>query len=223
MRDHWTVADVMTSDVVTAGEDDSFKDLAALLSEHRVTAVPVVDPDGRVVGVVSVTDLLCKERFQMPWRSRRVRRDGRTPARAKAAATTARELMTAPAVTIGPDASLPAAARSLSRHRVSRLMVVGDDGRPLGVVSQSDLLRAFLTPDEELAEHVLRRLVHFALWDDPFAVHVEVRDGVAVLTGEVERRSLTVLATRLAGSVDGVVDVDDRLAYLLDDTDLPPD
>ncbi len=220
MDGHATVADVMTTDVLTVRESTPYKEIARLLAERRVSAVPVVDDDGRVVGVVSETDLLRKEEHLVPWRSRRLAYRGSRIERKKAAATVAAELMTTPPVCIELGASLPAAARAMTDHDVTRLIVLNADGRLAGIVSRSDLLRVFLAPDEQIRERVTRRLIRDALWDDPFAVRAEVRDGIVTLTGELERRSLVPIAIQFARTVDGVVGVRSELSYLCDDTDL---
>jgi CBS-domain-containing membrane protein len=222
MRDHVTVADVMTTNVVTVGALATYKDIVRTLSRHRVSAVPVVDDDARVLGVVSETDLLRKEEQLTPWRSNRLARRGDRAARAKAAAVVAAQLMTSPPVCVGLGTSLPLAARLMSDHDITRLVVVNADGRLVGIVSRSDLLRIFLTPDEELQERVVRRLIHDALWDDPFAVHATVRNGIVTLTGDLERRSLVPIAIQFTRTVAGVVGVVNKLNYLADDTDLAP-
>lgn len=220
MDGHTAVADVMTTDVYTVREATPYKEIARLLADRRVSAVPVVDNDGRAVGVVSETDLLRKEEHLAPWRSRRLAYRGNRSERRKAAATRASELMTAPPVCVGLGASLPAAARAMTDHDVTRLVVLNADGRIAGIVTRSDLLRVFLAPDEQIGERVTRRLVRDALWDDPFAVRAEVEDGIVTLTGELERRSLVPIAIQFARTIDGVVDVRSELTYVTDDTDL---
>ena len=219
MTSHWTVADVMTTDVVTVDPLATYKDIVRVLSKHRVSAVPVVDDDARVIGVVSETDLLRKEEQLTPWRSQRLARRGDKVVRTKAAAVVAAELMTSPPISVGLGTSLPVAARLMSDHDITRLVVVNSDGRLAGIVSRSDLLRVFLAPDDELQERVVRRLVRDALWDDPFAVHAEVHNGIVTLTGELERRSLVPIAVQFAKTVDGVVGVVNEVSYLADDTD----
>jgi CBS-domain-containing membrane protein len=220
MSGHTTVADVMTTQVATARADTPFKDIARLLADWRVSAVPVVDDADHVLGVVSESDLLRKEEHLAPWRSRRLARRGNDQERRKAAGTFAADLMTAPPVCIGLGASLPTAARLMADHDITRLVVLNPDGALAGIVSRSDLLRVFLTPDEQLADRVTRRLIRDALWDDPFAVRAEVSDGIVTLTGELERRSLIPIAVQFARTVDGVVAVRSELSYLADDTDL---
>src|SRR5678816_829925 len=113
------VRDVMTQDVVTVNEHASFKDVAMLIAERRVSAVPVLDREGRVLGIVSEADLVLKEEYpEGPPEARMFQGRRRRIAQAKAAGDTAAELMTAPAVTIGPDASVAEAARLLHRHGI---------------------------------------------------------------------------------------------------------
>ena len=149
---HSLVKDLMTTPVVTVAPEIPFKEIVACLAEHRVSAVPVVDDSRRVLGVVSEADLLLKEEFpEGPaggrlFQGRRHRMD-----RAKAAGDTAVELMTAPAITIGPDATVAEAARLQHRHQIKRLPVVDPAGPLLGIVSRADLLKVFLRADAEIA------------------------------------------------------------------------
>jgi CBS domain-containing protein len=219
MRHHTTVGEVMTREVVTVSEDTPYKQIAQVLAGHRISAVPVLDADGRVTGVVSESDLLRKEEFRIaaaagwPGRLRRTERR----ARAKAAAVNARHLMSTPVITIPPTATLPQAARAMAARGITRL-VVTDDGVLAGIVTRSDLLRRFLAGDGEILRRVHRDVVQHALWDDPFGIRVSVHDGVVTLSGELEQRSLVPVAERLTREVDGVVDVVNELSYVVDDT-----
>jgi CBS-domain-containing membrane protein len=212
------VRDVMTREVVTVDEDTPFKEIAELLADCHISAVPVLDPDGRVVGIVSEADLLLKEENPQgtpggwPFEGRR-----RRATRAKAAADTAVELMTAPAVTVGPDATVAEAARLLHRHLIKRLPVVDPAGPLVGIVSRADLLKVFLRADDDIAREVREEVLMLAMWVDPDSVTVKVRDGVVTLTGQLERRSLIPIAVSLVYGVDGVVDVVDRLGFEVDD------
>ncbi|HWC40680.1 MAG TPA: CBS domain-containing protein [Actinomycetota bacterium] len=209
----------MTSEVVTIGEQTGFKEIAAVMAEHRISALPVLDPEGRVTGIVSEADLLLKE--ELPeGRARRRLFQGRRHRvqRAKAAGATAAELMTAPAVTVGPDASVTEAARLLHRHGIKRLPVVDPAGPLLGIVSRADLLKVFLRADPEIAQEIRQEVLRRAMWVDPDLVTVQVRDGVVTLTGQLERRSLIPIVVSLVRGLDGVVDVVDRLTFELDDS-----
>jgi CBS domain-containing protein len=213
------VRDVMTREVVTVDEQQSFKELAALMAECRVSALPVLDEGGRVVGVVSEADLLLKQEFpEGPAGGRLFQGHRHRMERAKAAGDTAVELMTAPAITIGPDATLAEAARLLQRHQIKRLPVVDPAGPLLGIVSRADLLKVFLRGDDQIAREVRQEVLLGALWVTPDTVVVEVRDGVVTLIGQLERRSLIPIAVSLVRGLDGVVDVVDRLTFEVDDS-----
>lgn len=141
---------------------------------------------------------------------------------AKAEARSTADLMTAPAVTVGPEATLAEAARLMHRRRVKRLPVVDGEGRLVGIVSRADLLQPFLRIDESIAEEVRTAVLLQTLVIEPEAVTVTVENGVVRLEGELETRSLAAIAARLVKAVDGVVAVDNRLSWELDDTKIHP-
>jgi CBS-domain-containing membrane protein len=208
----------MTQDVVTVDERASFKEVAKLLTEHRVSALPVLDGEGRVVGIVSEADLLLKEEFpEGPPEARLLQGRRRRETRAKVAGDTVAEVMTSPAVTIGPDASVPEAARLLHRHGVKRLPVVDPAGPLLGIVSRGDLLKVFLRSDADIAREVRQQVLVRSMWMEPDIVRVEVRDGVVTLTGRLERSSLIPILVGFVRGLDGVVDVIDQLTFELED------
>ncbi|WP_149181938.1 CBS domain-containing protein [Streptomyces sp. TRM49041] len=197
-----TVSDVMTHTAVAVGRHASYKEIVALMEQWEVSALPVLEGEGRVIGVVSEADLLPKEGFQEG--------DGQGfPAgaaeAAKAGAVYAEDLMSAPAVTVHADATLAEAARIMARRRVKRLPVVDGVGLLEGVVSRSDLLKVFLRPDEEIEEEIRGSV----LPDVPAAagVRVFVEDGVVILSGLLPDRSLVPLLARAVRAVEGVVDI----------------
>jgi CBS domain-containing protein len=201
-----------------AAETTGFKEIAGLLAEYRISALPVVDDLGRLVGVVSEADLLLKEAFgpgdhHRLVESRRTRRE-----HAKAGALVARDLMTSPAVTIGPEALIVEAARLMHDKAVKRLPVVDGDGRVVGIVTRSDLLRVFLRPDALIREDIVEGLIVKTLWMDPNSVQVHVNGGVVDLFGQVDRKSDIRVLTNMVGGLDGVVGVVERLRYRYDDT-----
>ena len=126
--------------------------------------------------------------------------------------------MTAPAITVGPDASLAEAARLLHRHQIKRLPVVDPAGPLAGIVSRADLLKVFLRSDDQIAQEVRQDVLRRALWVDPDTITVEVGDGVVTLTGQLERRSLIPITVSLVHGVDGVIEVVDRLGFEFDDS-----
>jgi CBS domain-containing protein len=216
-----TVEDVMTRDVVCAHEGTPYKQLVGLLATRRVSAVPVVDRRRHVLGVVSEADLLLKQ--EQPTQSAvrllsvlRRRRD-----QAKARATAAAELMSKPAITIDPRATLAEAARRLHAADVKRLPVIDPVGRLIGIVSRADLLKSFLRSDDELRQEIEEDVIFRDLLMGPSRFDVHVQDGVVVLQGCCERRSLIPTVVRAVEGVEGVVRVENRLGYDSDDLSSP--
>jgi CBS-domain-containing membrane protein len=205
----WRVRDVMSTEVVTVRKATSYKEVARLMTEHKVNALPVVTSNDHVVGVVSEADVLRKEerRFRrlVAGLSRRARRE-----RAKAEARTAAGLMTSPVITTHPDASLASAARLMSDHHIRRLPVLDASGALIGVVSRRDLLRVFLRPDAEIGAEV-HGVLTGVLLENPDSVTVRVRDGMVTLRGSMREPELIPAAVRLASDVDGVVAVTEEL------------
>ncbi|GAA2372049.1 CBS domain-containing protein [Dactylosporangium salmoneum] len=215
------VRDVMTPIVVTVAPDLGYKQIADLLVDMGVSAVPVVDGDGRVLGVVSEADLLYKVEFNGAdvhaglFERRRSRR-----AKQKAVGETAAELMTSPAVTVAAAVPLTVAAQLMERHDAKRLPVVDDAGKLVGIVARRDLLRRYLRNDEDIRADVLEGVLLGVLWLDPIEVDVAVADGHVTLTGKVDRRSTAQIAARLTRGLDGVVGVTEDLEWGFDDTTL---
>ncbi|MTK03802.1 CBS domain-containing protein [Micromonospora sp. CP22] len=216
-KTQWTVDEVMTRDVVSVRPDTSYREVVDALVGSGVSAAPVVDADGQVLGVVSEADLLHKIEAAGDERHRRL--IGVRRVAAKAQARVAADLMTAPAVVVEPTASVAAAARRLESAQVKRMPVVDADQRLVGIVSRRDLLRIHTRPDSEIAadvtDHLLRRL-----WIDPRTVTVAVADGVVTLSGTVESRSLAGIVADHTAALAGVVEVVDELTWERDDSEL---
>ncbi|NUP37911.1 MAG: CBS domain-containing protein [Streptomyces sp.] len=194
----YTVSDVMTHTVVAVGSEAPFKEIVELLDQWKVSALPVLAGEGRVVGVVSEADLMAKEEF-------RDTEEGDPEVRRKAGAITAGELMSAPAVTVHADASLAEAARIMARRHVKRLPVVDGVGLLQGVVSRSDLLKVFLRDDEEIAEEIRHSVLGQLPVTSPLTV--SVKEGVVTLGGSLPDRMLVPVVARAVRAVEGVVDI----------------
>ncbi|MFB9557167.1 CBS domain-containing protein [Streptomyces roseoviridis] len=213
---HRTVGEVMTSDVVQARPDTSFKELARLLTSHHISGLPVVDDDDKVMGVVSQTDLT--RRQAAPGRSGsgrgRVMRALRRIVHARPApgpALTAHGLMTSPAVTVHPEQRVVDAARIMERRRIDRLPVVDEEDRLIGIATRRDLLRVFLRTDEEIHESVAGVVRPHASSHDAGGLHIDVRDGIVTIEGVAGPGIDTTALVRSAWRVDGVVGVVNRL------------
>jgi CBS domain-containing protein len=208
------VSDVMTTSVVTVDRITPYKEIVRLLAEHRISGLPVLKMGHEVAGVVTEADLLAAQAQT----ARRLRSAGRRtwwPRRRRHPALTAGELMTAPAITISPNATVPAAARLMNTHRIRRLPVVDSSGKLAGIVSRRDLLSVFLRPDEDITADV-RKIFDEILLAEPAETDVTVRNGIVTLTGTLDPRTgphgdLIPLAIQLMWDVDGVVDIIDRL------------
>ena len=195
----WKVADVMTPDVVTVHPETSFKDCVEMIGIHRVGALPVADADGRLIGIITESDLLRKEELKGG------------PADWKGTARVAAEAMTRGVVTVGPETAVGAAARLMHRASVRHLPVVAEGGRLVGIVARADLLKVFLRSDESIRREVEEELLPEAFHVPAGSLEVDVRDGVVHLIGSVESERLLHLLPAFVERVDGVVGVVSRL------------
>lgn len=211
----WTVADVMTKSVAVVRPDTDFKTCVRLLRANRISALPVVDQaGGQVLGIVSESDLLAKERGRgenPPFLG--IRWQGGSTAEGR----TAGDVMTTPAICIRPSAAIPEAARLMHREAVRRLPVIDANGKLIGIVTRTDLLKTFMRSDESIESDIVDNVLKKALFIDPKAVTVEVRDGLVRLGGELETKSLCDLVVRMVQRVEGTVGVESSLSYRLDD------
>jgi CBS domain-containing protein len=212
-----SVRDVMTERVIAVREAARYKDIVQVLIRFGVSAVPVVDDQRRVLGVVSEADLIAKVEFAQTMPHYPLMRRRRRFAQTKAAGDLAGEFMTAPAVTIGPDASIVEAARLMDTETVKRLPVVDDTGRLVGLVARRDLLRAYLRPDDAIRVDVCAELASRVPGIGPDTLDVTVNGGVVTLSGTAGELSTALVVTSLVRAVPGVVDVIDRLVYRHDD------
>ncbi|MFF9786864.1 CBS domain-containing protein [Streptomyces nigrescens] len=204
------VSDVMTQAVVAIGRDALFKEIVRTMEQRKVSALPVLEGEGRVIGVVSEADLLLKEEFHAG-DPNRFEQLTRLPDLAKGGAVTAEELMSTPAVTVHAGATLTQAARTMAVRHVKRLPVIDDEGMLRGIVSRGDLLKVFLRSDEDIEEEVRRTVVSYLFPATSHAIHVNVHDGVVTLRGYIHDTSLIPVAERLVRAVEGVVDVEPHL------------
>jgi CBS domain-containing protein len=216
-----TVDEIMTRTVLTIGPEASLRDVARVLLEQSISGLPVCGDRRQVLGVISEGDLIYKdfdptERPDGPlaWLV-----DGTSSrAVAKARAATAGGAMSAPAITVGPDASVEEAARLMVERRVTRLPVVSD-GALVGIATRADLMRALIRPDEEIAADVRAALTAGPPGSEaPLAdVGVEVERGRVRLSGHAATSRGARLLERRARRIPGVIAVTSELTWPVDE------
>ncbi|MER6663949.1 CBS domain-containing protein [Amycolatopsis japonica] len=206
------VREVMTRDVYSVRKGTPIADIAGILAGRGISAVPVVDDDRDVIGVVSEADLLLKhvESVSAP----RPRVPG---IRSKSDARTAADVMSTPAITVEADLPVAEAARLMVGNRVKRLPVVDRYGKLTGIVSRADLVHAFVRTDAEIRDEVLRDISEQIRRPSRGEVRADVDNGIVTLRGEVERRSQAILLSALVRRITGVVDVVDQVRFGWDD------
>ncbi len=207
-----TVKDVMTTRVIWVKKDASFREMAAALREHRVSAFPVLDGLGKVIGVVSEADMLTKEALDsepegMPGMITGILRRREHE---KARGISAGDLMTRPAVTVTPDDTVEHAARLMYTRKVKRLPVVDAAGHLVGIVSRADLLAVFDRTDDEIRKDIRDDVMLSEFLADP---KVTIKDGVVTLSGRPQTGSVGREIVQRVRHVQGVVAVRDRLSY----------
>jgi len=203
------VKDIMTSDVVTIGPEASLKEVAGILAARKISGLPVVGENGEVVGIVSETDILFKERGDSKRGTKLSWLFGGVEEQVKLEARTAGEAMSAPAHTIGPGRPVAEAAARMLDASVNRLPVV-DGGRLVGIVTRADLVRAFVRPDAEIEQEIRHDVLERTMWlRDPGAIRVGVVGGKVTLGGTADRRMDAELISKLVASIPGVVEIDD--------------
>jgi CBS-domain-containing membrane protein len=209
------VADIMTRAVIAVHRGATFKEIAARLQDGHISAVPVIDEDNKVIGVVSAADLLAKEavagdgqNFTGPLAGLLHRQELE-----KARGVTADELMTRPPVTVGPDDPISQAAQLMYDRRVKRLPVVDSAGRLAGIVSRTDILGVFSRPDEEIHKQITNDVILDTYLMNPLRFRVTVKDGVVTMSGDPESALVGHEIIDTIRHVEGVVAVRDRLDY----------
>lgn len=213
------VGDIMVRDVVAVGPETAVREVATLMLERRISGVPVIDAERRVLGIVSEGDLIRRPEIETDhapagWLAIFVSAEDRARDFVKSHGRKAGEVMTRPAICVAPGTPLTEVVQLMERNRVKRLVVV-EHGKLAGLVTRADLLRAMVAhPDAAFAassDQALRARIEQTLraedWADSAYVFVQVEKGVAHLWGTVEsaaQREALVVAVR---SVPGVKDV----------------
>lgn len=218
--------DVMTTDVVAVGPETSVQEIAQTLLEHRISAVFVVDGEGRPIGVVSEGDLMRRAetdtvRSRSWWLRAFVDSDTLAQEYAKAHGRHARDVMTRSVVRVAEDADLADVATLLETHRIKRVPVVRDD-RIVGVVSRANLLRALASMSAKGTVSAADRAIRDGLrvkfssqsWVIAHDTNVLVEDGVVQLWGRAVSEDARSAMRAAADSTPGVKAVEDHLVVM---------
>ena len=206
-----TVKDVMTTRVIWVKKDATFREMAVALRDHRVSAFPVIDDDGKVIGVVSEADMLTKEALVDElgiFGGILHRRD-----QAKARGIIAGDLMTTAVVAVRPGDTVEHAAKLMYDRGVKRLPVTDESGRLIGIISRADVLSVFDRTDAAISHEITSDVIRGEFLKDPSAIHVTVMDGIVTLTGRPETSEVGHDIVRQVRHVPGVVAVRDRFEY----------
>jgi CBS domain-containing protein len=216
--------DVMVSPVVTVKPSSSVKDVAKVLLDKRISAVPVVDDQGKLVGIVSEGDLLHRaeagtERSRSWWLWIVAGNGTLATEYAKAHARKVADVMTREVVTAAPDTPLSDIAALLEKRAIKRVPIVAND-QLVGILSRANLVQAMASArapleiplsDAKIRDNLLAHL-RGQPWAHTGLLNVTVNDGVVDLWGmtysDVERKAIRIAAETTAG----VRAVNDHLA-----------
>ena len=208
------VRDVMTEKVFSVTSDTPLKVVATRMLEYGVTGMPVVDEEEVVVGVISETDILFKERSApdrkgvVDW----LMHYAEDPPLAKLDARTVGDAMSTPAVTIPSGRSIEEAATRMLDLRIDRLPVV-DSGHLVGIVTRTDLVRAFTRSDAVIEQEIREEGILKRFWIGPTTVMVTVDQGNVMLDGRVDTEELAEALVAFARRTPGVVSVESNLTW----------
>jgi CBS domain-containing protein len=212
-RDHHrngaNVRDVMSTVVLAVTFKTDFRQIARIFRDYQVSACPVINDAGQVLGVVSEADLLHKA-ADTDFPAGLIRLEWKLSEQSKASAVTAGELMTSPAVTITADAPVTVAAKAMQDRRLKRLPVVDDDGKLIGIVSRVDVLSVYERPDSAIRADI-QRIIETELALKPEAIGVTVNAGIVTLTGSMDRLETALHLVARIRHADGVIATRDRL------------
>ncbi len=218
------VSAVMTRRIVAVNPRTDYATLVAAVRDHHHDLLPVVDAEGRVMGLVAASDLLAKLALTvLPPRGLRFETRQVRALRRKGAAVVASELMTTPARTVTAGTSAAEAALLAIRHRVHHLPVTDDGHRLVGMVCLCDLLSAVRRDDAEIRSEVLFLAAATDIGADRGTLRVDCDHGRILLDAHTTRRSQAGTLLDRVRAVEGVVDVADTLRWDIDDLAVPSD
>lgn len=221
------VAALMSKNIVSVQPSTTVADAVRIMLANRVSGLPVLDADSKLVGVITEGDLLRRAEISTEGKQAGWLKAFLFPSSVAAdyVATHGRhvgEVMTQTPISVGPETELEAVAKLMLHKRIKRLPVVTPDGRLAGMVSRSDLLRVLAgkliklagnSTDAEITSYIKAEMAN-AHWAPKSGVHVEVKDKVVMLEGTIfsdeERQAVIVIAE----NAPGVLEVKDNLVFV---------
>jgi CBS domain-containing protein len=213
------VRDLMTSPVISVGPKTSLKEAARRMIEAGVSGLVVTEDNGALAGVITEADFVKNESGRRAGKRARLLRWFWNGNEMPTTERLVSDVMTSDVITLDPDADHVEAARVMQRAGVKRIPIV-EDGAVKGIVSRSDILRAFARPDSDILEEIRDHVMGEVLWIDPRRVEVRSSDGNVELHGHLETKSDAVLLEDLTKRLDGVVSVNSQLTWEIDNTKL---
>lgn len=219
---HVTAREIMSSPVVTARPETPVRELVELMLRSRISGLPIVDNDQRVLGIVTEADLFVKEDRPLPgpplfsWHGGSLRLERMLGRYRKATGTVARDVMTENIIAAAEETNVQELAHLMVRHDINRVLILRE-GRLTGIVTRADVLKVFLRSDESILRTVRETLAR-ELFIDPATLSLSCANGIVTIAGTVDRHSDWALVVKWIRSVDGVVAVRaDDLAFRVDD------
>jgi CBS domain-containing protein len=192
-------SEIMTTPVLTVRADASVRDAAALLAEHAITSIPVVDEDGKIVGILSEVDVI---RDRLPHDPRSHLRRDQLPTHDPAQRV--RDVMSTTVICLGANADTADIAALMLNNNVRAVPIV-DGMALLGIVSRRDLLRTLVRPDAAIREEILQRIGDYTGETAPWQVTVD--EGSATIKGPFNDGARKEIVIVLARAVPGVLRV----------------
>lgn len=199
------VVDLMTTEVITVTPATGIKEAARMMFRNRVSGLPVVDDDDRLIGIITEADFLQLEVS---------REEENDPAPVERVG----EVMSSGVLAVDPALSIYEAAKMMVVQELKRLPVVDGEDRLLGIISRADIVALFTRPDDVIEDEIREDLLRRVLFVDPDELDVSVENGVVAFVGEIGTRTEARLLEELARRLDGVIRVDSSLTWRIDDT-----
>lgn len=214
------VGNLMTKGVITIGPEAPLKEAARRMIEAGVSGLPVTDADGKLAGIITEADFVATEADRRKRKRARLLRYVYRDEEITSQERLVGDVMTSDVKTIGPDEDHAEAARLMEKAGIKRIPIVDEEGVLIGLLSRSDILRAFARPDQDIIDEAVDHVMKEVLWINPERVEVSCVDGNVTLNGRLHNRSDAQLLTELTKRLDGVVSVNDQLSFEIDDLKL---